>query len=146
VKEEGLSNTTVNLTGSSQVALARAPQRRNAEVATRAAPEPQVQMYDGTVRPLPPPQQITPPTVDSGGSYYDEYGRPLQRGQVYRRTYQADSYYADRQPYAPQQQYPQPNPYQPRYYGQQQPQYGSQQPGQYYAEPQSYYRREYYGN
>jgi hypothetical protein len=158
VKEEGLSNTTVSLSGSAQVALARGPQRRNNEVASRAAPqqpaepqqppEPQVQMYDGTVRPLPPPQQITPPTVDTGG-YYDEYGRPLQRGQTYRRTYQADSYSADQQPYAQQQQtYPQPNPYQPRYYGQQQsqPQYQVQQPGQYYAQPQPYYRREYYGN
>jgi hypothetical protein len=144
VKQEGLSNTTVNLSGSAQVALARGPQRRNNDVASRAAPpqpsveEPQVRMYDGTVRPLPPPQQITPPTVDTGG-YYDEYGRPIQRGQTYRRTYQADSYYADQQPYAQQQ-----SPYQPRYYGQQpyQPQYQVQQP---YAQPR-YYRYEYYGN
>ena len=146
VKEEGLSNTTVNLSGSAQVALARGPQRRNTEVATRAAPqqppEPQVQMYDGTVRRLPPPQDITPQAADNG-VYYDEYGRPVQRAQTYRRTYQADSYYAEQQ-----QPYQQQNPYQPRYYGQQpyQPQYGYQQPGQYYAQPQPYYRRDYYGN
>jgi hypothetical protein len=151
VKEQGLSSTTVSLSGSAQVALARGPQRRNNDVASRAEPpqqprEPQVQMYDGTVRALPPPQQITPPTVDTG-SYYDEYGRPIQRGQTYRRTYQADSYadqqpsYAQQQPYAQQQQ----NPYQPRYYGQQpyQAQYQVQQPG--YGQPR-YYRYEYYGN
>jgi hypothetical protein len=147
VKEQGLSSTTVNLTGSSQVALARGPQRRNTDVASRAEPpqprEPQVQMYDGTVRPLPPPQQIAPPTVDTGG-YYDEYGRPIQRGQTYRRTYQADSYDADQQPsYAQQQPYAQQqqNPYQPRYYGQQryQPQYQVQQPAQYYTQPRYYY-------
>jgi hypothetical protein len=160
VKAEGLSNTTVTLSGSAQVALARNPQRRN-NVAARdvnpqapepqvqqpAEPQPQVQMYDGSVRPLPPPQQITPPTVDTAG-YYDEYGRWVQGGRTYRRSTQAGSYYAEQQPYAQQQQpYPQQNPYQPRpYYQQQQqpyqPQYQQGYGQQYYGQPR-YYRRDY---
>jgi hypothetical protein len=137
VKEQGVLNTTVSLTGSSQVALARGPQRRN-EVAVRSAtqtpPEqPQVQMYDGTARALPPPQQITPPTVDTAG-YYDEYGRWVQGGRAYRRNYEAGSY-AEQQPYP-----------QPRYYGQQpyQQQYQQQpyaQPYNPYAAQQRYYRQ-----
>jgi L,D-transpeptidase catalytic domain len=159
VKAEGLSNTTVTLSGSAQVALARNPQRRN-DVASRdvnpqsSEPQvqqpagPQVQMYDGTARPLPPPQQITPPTVDTAG-YYDEYGRWVQGGRTYRRAYQAGSDYAEQQPYAQQQQ---PNPYQPRsYYQQQQQPYQpqpSQQPyqqgygQQHYGQPR-YYQRNY---
>jgi hypothetical protein len=163
VKAEGVLNTTVTLTGSSQVALARGPQRRN-EVAARSAnpqaPEPQI--YDGTARTLPPPQQIAPHVTDTGG-YYDEYGRWIPGGRTYRRSYEADSNYADRQPPTQQPYAQQPvNPYAPRYYGQQpyQPQYYQQQPYQqpqpyagqtygnpYYAQPR-YYRREYdhYGN
>lgn len=133
VKADGLSNTTVTLTGSSQVALARNP-RRN-DVAAREAPqqaEPQVQMYDGNARTLPPPQRITPPQADSGGYYYDEYGRL-----VYRRSYEAGSY-AEQQPYAQRQQNPQPRTY---YYQQQPYQQGY---GQYYAQPRYYYRRDGY--
>jgi hypothetical protein len=157
VKAEGVLNTTVTLSGSAQVALARNPQRRNNVASREVAPqpiepqvqqptEPQVQMYDGTVRPLPPPQQITPPTVDTAG-YYDEYGRWVQGGRVYRRSTEAGSYYAQQQPYAQQQQpYAQQNPYQPRtYYQQQQPYQQQYQQGygqQYYGQPR-YYRREY---
>jgi hypothetical protein len=157
VKAEGLSNTTVTLSGSAQVALARNPQRRN-NVASRnvasqpteplvAQPtEPQVQMYDGTARPLPPPQQITPPAVDTAG-YYDEYGRWVPGGRTYRRSNEAGSYYAEQQPSAQRQPYPQQNPYQPRYYyyqqqQQQQPQYQQGYGQQYYGQPR-YYRRDY---
>jgi L,D-transpeptidase catalytic domain len=161
VKAEGVLNTTVTLSGSAQVALARNPQRRNNVAARDVAPqpiepqvqqptEPQVQMYDSTVRPLPPPQQITPPTVDTAG-YYDEYGRWVQGARIYRRS-EAGSYYAEQQPYAQQQQqpYPQQNPYQPRSYYQQQQQpyqqqyqqgYGQQGYGQqYYGQPRTYQR------
>lgn len=159
VKGEGLGNTTVTLTGSAQVALARGPQRRNNEVATRTAPaqpaEPQVQMYDGTARPLPPPQQIAPAAVDNGG-YYDEYGRWVQPGQTYRRTYQAQSDYGDQQQGYGQQPYGQ-QPYaqqqlprfgQPRSYGQQPYQGQYQQGGEYYGQPRPYYRNNFdtYGN
>ena len=136
VKADGVTNTSVTLSGSSQVALARGPLRRN-DVAARSA-NPQVQMYDGTARILPPPQQIAP-QVDNGG-YYDEYGRPVPGARAYRRGYQADSYSVGQQPYAQQQPV---NPYAPRPYGQQsyQPQPYQQQPypGQYnnpyYAQP-----------
>jgi hypothetical protein len=154
VKAEGVTNTSVTLSGSSQVALARGPQRRN-DVAARAvnSQEPQVQMYDGTARTLPPPQQITP-QVDNRG-YYDEYGRPLPGARAYRRGYDADSNYPEQQPYAQQQPV---NPYAPRPYGQQpyQPQY-QQQPYQqqpyagqtynnpYYAQPR-YQQRQTFDN
>ena len=156
VKAEGVCNTTVTLSGSAQVALARNPQRRNNVASRDVAPQPtepqvpqptqpQVQMYDGTARPLPPPQQITPPTVDTAG-YYDEYGRWVPGGRTYRRSYEAGSHYAEQQPYAQQRQpYPQQNPYQPRYYYQQQqpqPQYQQGYGQQYYGQPR-YYRREY---
>jgi hypothetical protein len=162
VKTEGVLNTTVTLTGSSQVALARGPLRRN-DVAVRPAaqaPEPQVQIHDGTARTLPPPQQIAPQVGNDGydnRGYYDEYGRPVQGARTYRRSYEADSYYAEQQPPAQQQPYQQPqNPYAPRYYGQQpyQPQYQQPYAGQgygnpYYAQPPRYYQRGYdthYGN
>src|SRR5215468_10203041 len=45
VQEQGVLNTTVTLTGSSQVALARNPRRGNAAVARRA-PQPYEQQYD----------------------------------------------------------------------------------------------------
>ena len=135
VKAEGVLNTTVTLTGSSRVALARGPQR---EVAARSATqqaEPRV--YDGTARAaLPPPRQIAPPSVESG--YYDEYGRWVPSRRTHRRSYEADSYYAEQQPYA------QPNPYQPRYYYQPQPYAGQYDP--YYAQPRYYRRNYYYGN
>jgi hypothetical protein len=149
VKTEGVLNTTVTLTGSSQVALARTPQRRN-EVAVRpAAQTPEAQIHDGTARTLPPPRQIAPPSVDTGG-YYDEYGRWIPGGRAYRRSAEADSYYAERQPYA-QQPYVQPaDPYAPRYYGQQPYQQPYAQPYNPYAAQQRYYRQRqyeyYYGN
>src|ERR1700754_2731666 len=76
VKADGVLNTTVTLSGSSQVALARGPQRRN-DVAARTPSPQDPQMYDG--RALPPPQQIAPQVDNSG--YYDEYGRwvPTER-------------------------------------------------------------------
>ena len=136
VKADGVTNTSVTLSGSSQVALARGPQRRNDVAARSANPqEPQVQMYDGTARTLPPPQQIAP-QVDTGG-YYDEYGRPVPGARAYRRGYQADSYSAEQQPYAQQQPV---NPYAPRPYGQQsyQPQPYQQQPYQQQPYPGQY--------
>jgi hypothetical protein len=154
VRTEGVLNTTVTLSGSSQVALARNPQRRN-QVAAQPVQPPEAQAYDGTARTLPPPQQIAPPA--GNGGYYDEYGRPVQGARNYRRSYEADSTYAEQQPYVQQPYVQQPNPYAPRYYGQQpyqrqyqqqpyqQPYAGQSYGNPYYAEPR-YYRREYYGN
>ena len=51
MKQEGVLNTTVTLTGSSQVALARNPRRANTAVARRA-PLPQYeQQYDSPAIP-----------------------------------------------------------------------------------------------
>ena len=133
VKAEGVLNTTVTLTGSSRVALARGPQR---EVAATREAEPRV--YDGTARALPPPRQIAPQQAERG--YYDEYGRWVPSRRTYRRGYEADSSYAGQQPYV------QPNPYQPRYYYQPQPYAGQYNP--YYQRPRYYPRHYdyYYGN
>src|SRR5882724_7401758 len=63
VKQEGVLNTTVTLTGSSQVALARNPRRANTAVARRA-PQPQYeQQYDSAGDPVvitPQQQRIAP--------------------------------------------------------------------------------------
>ena len=63
VKQEGVLNTTVTLTGSSQVALARNPRRANTAVARRA-PLPQYeQQYDSAGDPVvitPPQQRVAP--------------------------------------------------------------------------------------
>lgn len=100
VQEEGVLNTTVTLTGSSRVALARGTQRQN-EVAVRSA------------NPRGEPQQITPPEAET--YYYDQYGRLVPARRAYRRGYEADSYYVER-PYV------QRNPY-PRAYGYENPYY-----------------------
>jgi hypothetical protein len=135
VQADGVLNTTVTLSGSSRVALARNPQRRN-EVAVRSAtqpPEPQAQ--DGTARTQPPPQRITP-QVGRGG-YYDEYGRWIPGDRTYRGGYEAEPDYAEQQPYAQ-------SPYPPRYYGRQPYQQPYANP--YYAQPRYYRREYYYGN
>ena len=95
VRAEGVLNTTVTLTGSSQVALMRGPQRRNDVAARTASPQAEEpRMYDGNARTLPPPQQITPHVTDTGG-YYDEYGRWVSGGgRSYRRSTEAQSPYA----------------------------------------------------
>ncbi|MDQ8727830.1 L,D-transpeptidase [Bradyrhizobium sp. LHD-71] len=124
VKKEGVLNTTVTLSGSSQVALARNPQRRN-DVAARRTREPRVDT--GTARSLPPPQQIAPQEANTGGYYYDEYGRPVR---TYRRRSEAESY-AEQQPYARPRYYYSQQPYQP------QPGYYAR-PGYYYVQPYGY--------
>ncbi len=126
VKQEGVTNTTVTLSGSSQVALARNP-RGNAQA-----------------RALPPPQQLTP-QYGYPGNNDDEYAtnnnaRPQQQQRGYRRNYEADSYYAEQQPQQPAAPFGQP-----RYYGRQ-PYPGQAYVNPYYQQPQQrYYRqRDYY--
>lgn len=143
VKADGVSNTSVTLTGSSQVALARNPRptksaRRNAQPDYVTSPDfdaagnPVVSSLD----PLPPARQIAPrrvlPQAPNGyvysdGSQADPNGYTVPRG--YRRSYDAQGnsqqYYVDRgyaqqgygQPYAPQGYYAQgyaPQGYAPR--------------------------------
>src|SRR3954469_18130084 len=53
VKSEGVLNTTVTLTGSSQVALARNPKPRSNAAVARQAPQPQIdQQYDSAGDPV----------------------------------------------------------------------------------------------
>jgi hypothetical protein len=99
VESEGVLNTTVTLTGSAQVALARNPRPRATDVARRDV-APQAPSYDAAGNPV----DLTPQT---------QY--PQQQ-------------YAPQQPYQAQQQYVPVDPYtgQPMYA--QQPQYAPQQP------------------
>src|SRR5438093_2219136 len=65
VKQEGVLNTTVTLTGSSQVALARNPGRRGNTAVARRAPQPQYdqQQYESAGDPVvitPPQQRVVP--------------------------------------------------------------------------------------
>lgn len=125
VEKEGVLNTTVTLTGSSQIALARNPRTRaNAEIA-RSEPAPQ---YDAVGDPV----VLTPQRLPSGQytpQYAPQYAQPVQRaddGYIYpadgssdaarypaphssRRLYDAQSspqpqYYDNRGYAAPQQQ------------------------------------------
>jgi hypothetical protein len=137
VKQEGVTKTTVTLSGSSQVALARNP--RGKAVATRGTDG------DAQARALPPPQQLTPqygyPGSQDDDYAYNDNRRTQQQPRGYRRSYEADSYYAQQQP----QQQPAAPFAQPRYYGRQ-PYPGQTYVNPYYQQPQQrYYRqRDYY--
>ncbi|MGJ4948208.1 L,D-transpeptidase [Bradyrhizobium sp. HKCCYLS20291] len=120
VQKDGVLNTTVTLTGSAQVALARNP-RRGTAVARREAP----QQYEDSGEPVmltPQPQllpgrQAVPQQRPDDGYIYPADGSdngvryPAPRG-TSRRVYDAQAY--------PQQQYyydsGSPNYAQPRYY------------------------------
>jgi hypothetical protein len=132
VKAEGVLNTTVTLSGSSRVALARSGNRRNAVAARPAAGEPPA-AYDSTAR---MPRRITPEPQDQT-VYYDEYGRRVPAGRNWQRSYETDSYDAQRDPYAQQQ----PNPYARRVLPQPSP--GYQVYGNAYGQPRYYVQPQY---
>ncbi|OAF14655.1 hypothetical protein AYJ54_41995 [Bradyrhizobium centrolobii] len=132
VQEQGVLNTTVTLTGSAQVALARNPRGRNANAVARAA-QPAADQYSAAGEPVdltPQPRRYMPQDdnyiypadgSDTGARY------PAPRST--RRVYDAQVY---QQPQQQQQQ---------QYYGQgygQQGYYSQQQPRQYY-QPRGYY-------
>jgi hypothetical protein len=111
VQQEGVLNTTVTLTGSAQVALARNPKRANTAVARRA-PQPQIdQQYDSAGDPV----VITPQQQADGSSNEARYPAPPSRRIYDTQAYQQQQYYGNRG-YAPAPQgYYQPRPqYQPR--------------------------------
>jgi hypothetical protein len=126
VQQEGVLNTTVTLTGSAQVALARNPKRANTAVARRA-PQPQIdQQYDSAGDPvvITPQQQNTVPVQRADDGYIypadgssNEARYPAQPSRrIYdTQAYQQQQYYGNRG-YAPAPQgYYQPRPqYQPR--------------------------------
>jgi hypothetical protein len=121
VEKEGVLNTTVTLTGSSQIALARNPRARPDTAVARRDPAPQ---YDAagdpvviTPRPLPPGQyapQVQPQMRPDDGYIYPADGSsdvaryPAPRGS--RRLYDAQAtpqqqqqyQYYDNRGYAPQ--------------------------------------------
>jgi hypothetical protein len=122
VQAEGVLNTTVTLTGSSQVALARNPRPRSNAVARRDTnPQvvaPQVDAAGDPVVITPQPRQIAPQARADGYIYpadgsSSDARYPAPRG--YRRMYdaQGQQYYA---PQGPQGYYAAPQ----GYYGQQQ--------------------------
>jgi L,D-transpeptidase catalytic domain len=133
VQEQGVLNTTVTLTGSSQIALARNPRgRANTAVARRDLADPYAAQYNAAGEPIvltpqqPAPGQYPQERPDDGYIYPadgspDVARYPAPRGSS-RRLYDAQAYpqqryYYDNRGYAPQyapQVYaPRPN-YQPR--------------------------------
>src|SRR5204863_9421690 len=79
VQQEGVLNTTVTLTGSSQVALARNPRpRSNTAVARRAAPpQTEQQQFDAAGDPIvitPPQQRMVPQVRPEDGYIYPADG------------------------------------------------------------------------
>jgi hypothetical protein len=127
VQAEGVLNTTVTLTGSSQVALARNPKPRSNAVARRDPVQQSAQQvgapqYDAAGDPVvitPQPRQIAPQARADGYIYpadgsSNDARYPAPRG--YRRMYDAQGrqyyppqgYDAPQGYYVPQQGYPRP--------------------------------------
>jgi hypothetical protein len=124
VQEQGVLNTTVTLTGSSQVALARNPRPRGNAVARRNAAPQADQQYDAAGDPvvITPQQGVAPQARADDGYIYPADGSsnearyPAPRS---RRVYDAQAarqqqYYYDNRAYAPQ--YAPQGYYQPRQY------------------------------
>jgi hypothetical protein len=151
VQQQGVLNTTVTLTGSAAIALARNPRRANTAVAQRepATQQPYDQQYAATGEPVQLTQQ---PQVYPGrpvqerpddGYIYpadgssDEARYPAPRS-MNRPLYNAQAYQQQQRQYTNNPGYPPPPP--GYYYQQQQPQYYQQQP-----QPRPYYQpRGYY--
>src|ERR1700710_250012 len=132
VQTEGVLNTTVTLTGSSQVALARNPRPRSNTAVARRDPNQQygAPQYNAAGEPVvitPPQRQSAPKAQANDGYIYPADGSsnearyPAPRG--YRRMYEAQGqqqYYAPQGYAAPQGYYaPQPQGYPRQYYQQQ---------------------------
>ena len=128
VQQEGVLNTTVTLTGSAQVALARNPGTRPAAVARRNPAPPYDPQYDAAGNPVmlapPAPRQIAPQMqVDDGyiypadGSSSDaRYPSPRGSRRVYdAQVYQQQQYYDNRGYYQQPQYAPQGNAPRPYY-------------------------------
>ncbi|HEY2248989.1 MAG TPA: L,D-transpeptidase family protein [Bradyrhizobium sp.] len=149
VQEQGVLNTTVTLTGSAAVALARNP-RPNTQVARR---DPNAQPYDQRQAQPTDQQQYA-----STGQPVDITPQAQQYGRSYAQQRQDDGYIypadgnSTEQPYpAPTrrlfgaQVYPQQQYSQQQYQGYDNPAYARPQPGAYYQPRQQYYQpRGYY--
>ncbi|WP_375415602.1 L,D-transpeptidase family protein [uncultured Bradyrhizobium sp.] len=126
VQADGVLNTTITLTGSSQVAMARNPKPRTGTAVARRDPARQygTPQYDAAGDPVvitPQQRQVMPQQQADGGYIYPADGSsaearyPAPRG--YRRMYDAQGqqqyyapqgYAAPQVYYAPQQGYPRP--------------------------------------
>ena len=123
VREQGVLNTTVTLTGSSRVALARNPRPRDNTAVARRAPLQYDQQYDNAGDPvvITPQAGVAPQArVDDGYIYPSDGSSSDARYPAPRRRYDAQAYqqqqYYDNRGYAPQyapapQGYYQPRPY-----------------------------------
>ena len=125
VKEQGVLNTTVTLSGSSQVAMARNPRPRGNTAVARRAPLPQAeQQYDSAGDPVvltPPAQRLAPQTQAraddgyiypaDGSSNVARYPAPPSRRGYDTQASQQQQQYHDNRGYAPA---PQGYYYQPR--------------------------------
>jgi hypothetical protein len=160
IRQQGVLNTTVTLTGSAAIALARNPRRANTAVAQREPQPyqqqypsqeqyaatgdpvqltPQPQLYPGRqvqnqVQERPDDGYIYPADGSSSDQHYPaprDMNRPLYNAQAYQQRQYQQQYY-NNPGYAPPPQ---------GYYNQQQPQYYQQQPQprQYY-QPRGYYQ------
>jgi L,D-transpeptidase catalytic domain len=136
VQEQGVLNTTVTLTGSSQIALARNPRRANAAVARRDPAQQDDQQYQddrqysaGEPMQLTPQPQLLPgrriappPQVDDGYIYpadgtVTDQRYPAPRRRVYdAQVYPQQQQYYNNPGYAPPQYAPPQGYYQQRQY------------------------------
>jgi L,D-transpeptidase catalytic domain len=126
VEEQGVLNTTVTLTGSSQVALARNPRRGNTAVARRAPQQQYDQQYDNAGDPvvitpqagMAPQPGVAPQARADDGYIYPSDGSsnepryPAPRRRYDAQAYQQQQYYYGNNGYQ-QPQYAPPG-YQPR--------------------------------
>jgi hypothetical protein len=122
VQKEGLLDTTVTLTGSSRVALARINQGKAATTLARSEPQPS-QAYDSAGQPvdlMPMAPRPAPPRVADDGYIYPADGSDGRRYPAppgYRRAYPSQYGSYDNDAYAAQESAPR-RYYQPRgYYG-----------------------------
>jgi hypothetical protein len=129
VQREGVLNTTVTLTGSSQIALARNPRPRGTAVARRDPSQQYAPQYNAAGDPIVlTPRQGAPdqmqPQVQADPDYIypaddnsdvARYPAPRSRRLYDAQVYQQQQYY-DRRAYPPQYapQVSAPRPYQPR--------------------------------
>jgi hypothetical protein len=148
VQEQGVLNTTVTLTGSAAIALARNP-RPNTQVARRA-PAPQV--YDEQQVAAGEPTVITPQVYPNQQPYQSQQPYPNQQPyqsqqQVYSNQQRPDDGYIYPSDGSTDQQiYPAPRSGRRIYDAQAQPQYRAAPQG-YVQAPQGYYyqpRQQYY--
>jgi hypothetical protein len=143
VEKEGVLNTTVTLTGSAQVALARNPHPRNGTAVARRAPQQDDQQYSAAGEPVvltPQPRDYPAQARADDGYIYPADGSSTDQrypappsARTTRRVYDAQAY--------GQQGYAQQGYGQQQYYGNQ----GYAPAPQGYYQPRPYYQQQQRG-